>query len=102
MDNLLVALIVVSVAGVSMIAVPAGLMASRLTDELRRRRENYQELVEDNLEDGIITEEENRAMQEKRQTLGISEEDAAAIARHAVRELSAMASCPHCGASIGN
>jgi len=90
----------VSIVGVSMIAVPAGLMASRLTDELRRRRENYQALVEENLEDGIITDDESRAMELKREKLGISEHDAAAIARHALRELRQTSSCPHCGKQI--
>jgi len=89
----------ISIAGVSMIAIPAGLMATRLTDELRQRRQDYHGRVEEAFEDGHISIEESRSMERLRESLGLSEKDASRIARHVLREQKSATNCPHCGAS---
>lgn len=90
----------VSIVGVSMIAVPAGLMASRLTDELRQRRQGYEAVMDEVLRDGIITADEQRMMETQRRHLGLSETDAATIARHMQWMHGNRGCCPHCGESL--
>ncbi|MHA1598024.1 MAG: ion transporter [Alphaproteobacteria bacterium] len=92
---------IIGVIGIGMVALPAGLLASGFSNELHRRKREYSELVEGALEDGVITEEEQAALSETREKLGIRPEDARDIMDSGLREASGRAgSCPHCGKSI--
>ena len=92
----------VSMAGVSMIAVPAGLLASRLTDELRLRRESYEDLLDEALDDGIISESEQQTIERHRQQLELSEEEAELLLRQAKRQSQKLEYCPHCGEKLAD
>ena len=89
-------------AGVSMIAVPAGLLASRLTDELRLRRESYEDLLDEALDDGIISESEQQTIERHRQQLELSEEEAELLLRQAKRQSQKLEYCPHCGEKLAD
>jgi len=84
----------VTVVGVGMVALPAGILASAFSDELRQRREKYAQLVEVALEDGEIDHIEKRELAQTRRNLGIDNSDAENIEKRA--EQGAIA-CPHCG-----
>ncbi len=90
----------VSMAGVSMIAIPAGLLASRLTDELRLRRESFEELLDEALDDGFLSDTEKQAIESQRQRLELSEEEAELLLRQAKRESEKPDICPHCGEKL--
>lgn len=89
--------IVIMIIGIGMVALPAGILASAFSEELRQRRSAYRHLAESVLEDGLVTPQERKTMEATRVRLGLSEEDAAQIfSRSARQELQRAAVCPHC------
>lgn len=88
----------VTIVGVGMVALPAGILASAFSDELRQRREQYAAMVKKALHDGEIDHEEERELEMTRHNLGIDISDAASIEKLAGFE---GVACPHCGKQLG-
>lgn len=88
-----------AVLGVGMIALPAGVLASGFSEQMRIRREEYREAVERALEDGSLNRRERRLLHDTRVRLGLSEEEAALVLEDAVRHPHPR-ECPHCGAAL--
>jgi len=82
-----------AVLGVGMIALPAGVLASGFSEQMRIRREEYREAVEKALEDGSLKRNERRLLEQTRRTLQLSDDEAALILRQAVESGHL---CPHC------
>ena len=53
---------IITVVGVGMVAMPAGIIASGFSEQLRLRREEYEDVVDEALEDGHLSEEEVSAL----------------------------------------
>ena len=89
----------VTIIGVGMAALPTGLIVAGFTEVTRHNRQLLKEELNDALEDGIVTPEEQEAFEELAEKLGVSAETAAAIRESAVAGLhmSLPDSCPHCG-----
>ncbi len=87
----------ISFIGVGMVAIPTGILASGFSDELRKRRESYIDLVDEVLEDGLVTPEERHVMELTRKKIGLSEQDASLIFRQVLRETKRSTQCPQCG-----
>lgn len=87
---------VVAVAGVAMVALPSGILASGFSEQLRMRREEYSEKVAKAMSDGKITKAERHALEEMRKQLGLGEEEAASILSHLANQPKET-NCPHCG-----
>ena len=86
--------------GIGMVAIPAGILASGLGTELERRRNIYRGEVRTALEDGVIDSEEEKRLEALRQRLGLSETDGCEIPMdHAVMRVQ-LDHCPHCGKSL--
>lgn len=83
-----------AVLGVGMIALPAGVLASGFSEQMRQRREEYREAVEKALEDGRLTKRERHLLEGVRDRLGLSDEEAAQVLEQAVKH---PHTCPHCG-----
>ena len=91
----------VMVVGIGMVALPAGILASAFSDHVHRRREDYEELVDNVMGDGVITAEEESALEKNRRELGLDSEEAEKILTRAAREgLCRTTVCPHCGGSL--
>ncbi|MGE5516304.1 MAG: ion transporter [Bacteroidota bacterium] len=88
-----------AVLGVGMIALPAGVLASGFSEQMRIRREEYREAVERVLEDGGISRRERRVLDDTRVRLGLSEEEASLVLEDAVKHPHPH-NCPHCGALL--
>lgn len=87
----------IMIIGVGMVALPAGILASAFSEQMRLRREQYEDLAEEALLDGRITPQEHREMERARAELGLNEEDAGKIfARIAKEEIRRKGVCPHC------
>ena len=88
----------ISVISVGMVALPAGLLASGFTGALRRRRIEYEEMVEDALKDGVVSEDEEASLKKTKDALGLSDEDAQMILDTFTRKGTMVAAaCPNCG-----
>jgi voltage-gated potassium channel len=89
---------ITAVIGVGMIALPAGVLASGFSEEMRQRREEYQENVEKALtETGQIPRRAKRHLEEVRIKLGLSHDEAAHILERAAES---PHHCPHCGGKL--
>ncbi|OAN50583.1 potassium transporter Kef [Paramagnetospirillum marisnigri] len=82
-----------AILGVGMIALPAGVLASGFSEQMRIRREEYREAVEKALEDGRLNRSEKRVLEKTRRSLQLSDEEASLILRQAVESGHL---CPHC------
>ena len=95
----------ITVLGVGMAALPAGIIASGFTSELARRRERYEMTAKKILMDGDIDSDDRKRLADKREELGLAADDARQLLNKAA--LDTMVSpqpqgtvCPHCGKSI--
>ena len=75
-----------AILGVGMVALPAGVLASGFSEQMRIRREEFRDAVETAMEDGRITRRDKRLLEEAVQVL----EEAAKEHRH----------CAHCGQPV--
>ncbi|MBV7434429.1 potassium channel family protein [Cardiobacteriaceae bacterium TAE3-ERU3] len=78
---------IITILGIGMAALPAGILASGLADELRSRRQKIEQTFRKMLLDGEIDLNENSQFRRLRKELGISSEHAAEIKEEVLREL---------------
>lgn len=90
---------IVAVIGVGMAALPAGILASGMADQMRRRRVDMANRFRHALADGRIEPEERAAIEATRRRLGLSRRMARDILDEVrrYRDLRAQMVCPHCG-----
>nr|WP_256415900.1 potassium channel family protein [Ruegeria sp. HKCCD8929] len=90
---------VVSVIGVGVAALPAGILASGLADQVRRKREEMRRMLLEALKDGVIDAEEELELEAYRRRHGISVK----ILNEVKSQLSSESTvprvfvCRHCG-----
>jgi voltage-gated potassium channel len=89
----------IAIIGIGMVALPAGLLASGFSEQLHQRRREFEKEVDRVLRSGTITPEEGDRLKELRDRLGLSDHQAAEIARLILQRRS-MSKCPHCGAVL--
>lgn len=94
---------IVTVLGIGMAALPAGILASGLNDQLHRRRSSMQAEFRHALEDGFICVAEEVEIEELRKSLGLSHRAAQQIRREVEAEVHArIKQCPSCGRSLSD
>jgi len=87
-----------AVIGVGMIALPAGVLASGFSEQVRLRREEYQETVEKAISSGRLSRRGRRKLEEARERFGLSHEEAVHILERAAK--GEPTHCPHCGGQL--
>ncbi len=96
----------ITMIGVGMAALPAGIIASGFTGEVERRRERYETLARSLLRDGVLDDKDRKALIKAREEWGIDRSDAQQIIRKAIVDAEMLhestAVCPHCGKPIGD
>jgi len=92
---------VIAIVGIGMVALPAGLLASGFSEQLHQRRREFEKEVDRILRVGTITPEEGDRLKEIRDRLGLSDHQAAEIARLIVHRRGSS-KCPHCGAVLAD
>jgi voltage-gated potassium channel len=88
----------ISIIGLGMVALPAGILASGFNNALHRRRVLLEERVQDAMEDGVIDGEEQQQLDTLVQRLNLNKVDVTAIIK-AVQHQKMTAEggvCPHC------
>jgi voltage-gated potassium channel len=89
---------IIAISGVTMAALPAGILASGFTAEVNRRRETFQTEVYKFMQDNVISKNEHKKLDALRHKLGLSHRDARLI----INEISqssrfdTLLHCPHC------
>ena len=94
---------IITIVGIGMAALPAGIIASGLNDQLHRRRAYLKARFRKALEDGVICAEEEAAIEELRIELGLSHRAAEHILKQVLSEIQAQdGHCPTCGRPYPN
>ena len=94
----------ITVVGVGMVALPAGILASAFSEQLRMRERMYEEVVNKVYEDGVVDKEEEELLRETRRSLELNEDTASRI--ELVKEAQTPSgadhheNCPHCGGRL--
>ena len=92
--------IAIMVLGVGTMALPAGILAARFTEELQFRRELLAEKVRQALADGVLDAAEERSLQAMQAELGISRPQLERLIRLKEQDMRAVNYCPHCGEAL--
>lgn len=90
----------ISLIGIGMMALPAGILAAGFTNEVHRRSRTYSRAVDIAYADGQLTEEDTRELEILREELGLSKEETMNTIIDARRKWSNLTNCPHCGEEI--
>ena len=70
---------IVTLLGIGMVALPSGILASSFSERMRQRRESMQTQIDQALEDGLITREEEVSLRKLGRDLGLNEEAISAL-----------------------
>ena len=89
----------ITIVGVAMVALPAGLLASGFQAELQARRQAFRREAAHALEDGVLDPRECLDLETLRRRLGVDEEEAAEILEW-MQAAAPSRPCPHCGRSL--
>ncbi len=92
----------VAVTGIGMAALPAGILASGMADQLRRKREALADQYRAALEDGVIDTDEAHELEEYRKNLGLSKLLATEILKDQQKSALShkLSFCPNCGEDL--
>jgi len=85
---------IIMLMGVGMVALPAGLMASRFSEEMNKRRSAFRTKIRQGMTDSLLSTEELRHLEMLRDDLGLSHDDARELIHQALQHPDR---CPHCG-----
>ncbi|MBA57634.1 MAG: Ion transport protein [Gammaproteobacteria bacterium] len=72
----------VTVLGIGMVALPSGILASAFSEQMRRKRESLQVMIDDALEDGNIDRRELLMIRDVGHNLGLAEEQIEELVKH--------------------
>ena len=89
--------IFIMLLGVGIVALPAAMLAAKFGDELRTRKQLLEREVANALKDGIITSEEQAAIEKLSQSMGISSQELEQVILNYNRHNSKSVTCAHCG-----
>jgi voltage-gated potassium channel len=89
----------ITVVGIGMVALPTSILATGYSQQLKLSSTTYKNRADEALDDGVISEQEARDLEELRVDLGLGKHTAsqildAGVVRRALRN--ETPSCPHC------
>jgi voltage-gated potassium channel len=91
---------VIAVVGIAIAALPAGILASGFSSEIRRREHAYRRALNLAMSDGKISDHDLDRLEVVREELALSEEEAHSLYLDALRLWMKHTHCPHCGKSL--
>jgi voltage-gated potassium channel len=94
--------IVIMLLGVGCMALPAGILAARFSEELRSRRDLLQGKVIDALRDGVMDPAEQQAIAKLQHELGLSDDVVKRIVAVQGQLQKSYRFCPHCGETLSH
>ena len=92
---------VITIVSMGMVALPAGILASGFIDQMERRRQRYNIVLKQVLQDGHIDEHEEELLAVLRGKLGIHDDEATLLLELAQKnQIKELKYCPHCGENL--
>ena len=91
----------ITIVSMGMVALPAGILASGFIDQMERRRQRFNIMLQQVLQDGHIDEREEQLLEFLRIKLGINKDEAEILLELAKKNQPKHPSfCPHCGGEL--
>lgn len=87
----------ITIIGVGMVALPAGILASAFTVEMRKRHDQFRSHVDEVLADGRLSNQEQLHLEDQRRNLGLEKGEVEHMLRTAEVTVVTQRTCPHCG-----
>ena len=89
----------IGLIGIGMIALPAAIMASGFAENIRLRKQKYNQYIEHFMKDGVLDEQERWRLEQLREELGLDSDEALQLLHTTMHEAqrSQPSECPHCG-----
>jgi len=94
--------IAIMLLGVGTMALPAGILAARFSEELQGRREVLRGQVRDALADGRLDPTEQRSLERLQIELGLSADELSRLVTLQSQFMKRHRFCPHCGESLND
>ncbi len=91
---------VIMLLGMSIVAVPAGILAARFSEELQNRKDRVRMQIVNFLQDGIVNDGERHKLENFARELGLSGEELGHLIEIQKVQRQVVTECPHCGESI--
>jgi voltage-gated potassium channel len=88
---------VITLLSMGMVAIPTGLLASSFSEQIRKRRQFFEDAVHEHIHDGTLSHEEREHLEELRYKLGLSKLEANKAIKNQLNAHSAYLFCRHCG-----
>ena len=92
----------IGLIGIGMVALPAAIMASGFAENIRSRKQKYNQFARRFLKDGVLDETERWQLERLRRDLGLDSEEALELL-HSILEKTGHGgpgTCPHCGEQL--
>lgn len=90
----------ITVIGMGMVALPAGILASGFSAQLKQNRNIYRNRLIESLCDGVIDVKEKQSLELLRRELGINEQEAQLLLFSHSQQQPRHKECPHCHKDI--
>ncbi len=90
----------ITVIGMGMVALPASILVSGFSAQLKQSRSVYRNKPIESLHDGVIDAKEKQTLELLRRELGITEQDAQLLLFEHSQQQPLHKECPHCHKEI--
>ena len=90
----------ITIVGMGMVALPAGILASGFSAQLKQNRSVYRHKLIESLHDGVIDANEKKHLDLLRRELGITEQEAQLLLFAHSQQQPLHKQCPHCHKDI--
>ena len=88
---------VITLVSMGMVAIPTGLLASSFSEQLRKRRQFFEDAVHGHINDGTLSKSQRKHLEELRYKLGLSKIEANKAIKTQLNERNNHLFCRHCG-----
>ena len=88
---------VITLVSMGMVAIPTGLLASSFSEQIRKRRQLFEDATHEKITDGKLTDEQMHHLEELRYKLGLSKLEANKAIKAELNKRSSHLFCRHCG-----
>lgn len=88
---------VITLVSMGMVAIPTGLLASSFSEQLRKRRQFFEDAVHEYIHNGTLTKSQRKHLEELRYKLGLSKIEANKAIKNQLNERNNHLFCRHCG-----
>lgn len=88
---------IITLVSMGMVAIPTGLLASSFSEQVRKRRQLFEDATHEKITDGRLTDEHLHHLEELRYKLGLSKLEANKAIKAELNKRSSHLFCRHCG-----